>query len=136
MRQGKLSELIHNSDRYPDLQQCSVEIHFREITDLVCRGSFLIIAFPFTPCDSLAQTLLRWSPVQSSWSQELPISRTRATTASMGVRAPIRKFKRCSRARTLISITTVSSFCRFVQFWRYSSRGFTIFCREKSKPLP
>ena len=35
MRQGKLSELIHNSDRYPNLQHCSVEIHFREIIDLV-----------------------------------------------------------------------------------------------------
>ena len=35
MRQGKLSELIHNSARYPDLDECSVEIHFREITDLV-----------------------------------------------------------------------------------------------------
>ena len=35
MRQGKLSELIHNSDRHPDLQECSVEVHFREIIDLV-----------------------------------------------------------------------------------------------------
>ena len=42
MRQGKLSELIHNSDRYPNLQQCSVEIHFREIIDLVCRHSSLL----------------------------------------------------------------------------------------------
>ena len=42
MRQGKLSELIHNSDRYPDLQQCSVEIHFREIIDLVGHVSFII----------------------------------------------------------------------------------------------
>ena len=39
MRQGKLSELIHNSDRHPNLQQCSVEIHFREIIDLVNRHS-------------------------------------------------------------------------------------------------
>lgn len=51
MRQGKLSELIHNSDRYPDLQQCSVEIHFREIIDLpgpdafeVVPGSKLVVA--------------------------------------------------------------------------------------------
>lgn len=36
MRQGKLSELIHNSARYPDLDECSVEVHFREIIDLVC----------------------------------------------------------------------------------------------------
>jgi hypothetical protein len=35
MRQGKLSELIHNSDRYPNLAECSVEVHFREIIDLV-----------------------------------------------------------------------------------------------------
>lgn len=35
MRQGKLSELIHNSARYPDLDECSVEIHFRDIMDLV-----------------------------------------------------------------------------------------------------
>ncbi|KZV88820.1 RecF/RecN/SMC protein [Exidia glandulosa HHB12029] len=34
MRQGKLSELIHNSAAYPDLQECSVEVHFREIIDL------------------------------------------------------------------------------------------------------
>lgn len=33
MRQGKLSELIHNSARYPDLDECSVEVHFREIID-------------------------------------------------------------------------------------------------------
>lgn len=35
MRQGKLSELIHNSARYPDLPECSVEVHFRDIIDLV-----------------------------------------------------------------------------------------------------
>ena len=35
MRQGKLSELIHNSARYPDLDECSVEVHFRDIVDLV-----------------------------------------------------------------------------------------------------
>ena len=37
MRQGKLSELIHNSARYPDLDECSVEVHFREIIDLVYK---------------------------------------------------------------------------------------------------
>lgn len=47
MRQGKLSELIHNSDRYPNLQQCSVEIHFREIIDLVSQGSSFIHGYPF-----------------------------------------------------------------------------------------
>ena len=36
MRQGKISELIHNSANFPDLDECSVEVHFREIVDLVC----------------------------------------------------------------------------------------------------
>ncbi|KAH9837376.1 RecF/RecN/SMC [Rhodofomes roseus] len=51
MRQGKLSELIHNSARHPDLDECSVEIHFREIVDLpgpdgfeVVPGSDLVVA--------------------------------------------------------------------------------------------
>jgi structural maintenance of chromosome 4 len=35
MRQGKLSELIHNSAGFEDLDFCSVEVHFREIIDLV-----------------------------------------------------------------------------------------------------
>jgi chromosome segregation ATPase len=35
MRQGKLSELVHNSARHPDLDECSVEVHFRDIVDLV-----------------------------------------------------------------------------------------------------
>lgn len=34
MRQGKVSELIHNSAAYPNLDECSVEVHFREIIDL------------------------------------------------------------------------------------------------------
>jgi len=54
MRQGKLSELIHNSDRYPNLQQCSVEVHFREIIDLVGCDSFVTRAFLFTLPSSLA----------------------------------------------------------------------------------
>lgn len=35
MRQGKLSELIHNSEDWPDLDYCSVEVWFKEIVDLV-----------------------------------------------------------------------------------------------------
>jgi structural maintenance of chromosome 4 len=42
MRQGKLSELIHNSAQFPDLDDCSVEIHFRDLIDLVS-------ALPFSP---------------------------------------------------------------------------------------
>lgn len=33
MRQGKLSELIHNSEAAPNLPFCSVEIHFQHVTD-------------------------------------------------------------------------------------------------------
>jgi len=35
MRQGKLSELIHNSAGAEDVESCTVEIHFCEILDLV-----------------------------------------------------------------------------------------------------
>ncbi|KAG8744660.1 hypothetical protein FRC10_009693 [Ceratobasidium sp. 414] len=34
MRQGKLSELIHNSAEWPNFTMCSVEVWFREIIDL------------------------------------------------------------------------------------------------------
>ncbi|KAG7097670.1 hypothetical protein E1B28_004996 [Marasmius oreades] len=43
MRQGKLGESIHNSARYPDLQECRVEIYFREITDLPGPDEFEIV---------------------------------------------------------------------------------------------
>ncbi|ETW86671.1 hypothetical protein HETIRDRAFT_58645 [Heterobasidion irregulare TC 32-1] len=43
MRQGKLSELIHNSAQYPDLDDCSVEVHFREIIDLPGKDAFTIV---------------------------------------------------------------------------------------------
>ncbi|KAL0090798.1 hypothetical protein J3Q64DRAFT_1631009 [Phycomyces blakesleeanus] len=33
MRQGKLSDLIHSSSKYPNCESCSVEIHFQEIID-------------------------------------------------------------------------------------------------------
>lgn len=35
MRQGKLSELIHSSANFPNLDMCGVEVHFQEIIDLV-----------------------------------------------------------------------------------------------------
>ncbi|KAJ2917163.1 hypothetical protein MD484_g3255, partial [Candolleomyces efflorescens] len=51
MRQGKVSELIHNSARHPDLDECSVEVHFRDIIDKpgaddfeVIPGSRLVVA--------------------------------------------------------------------------------------------
>ncbi|KAN0127918.1 RecF/RecN/SMC N terminal domain containing protein [Lactarius tabidus] len=43
MRQGKLSELIHNSAQHPDLQECSVEVHFREIMDLPGPDAFTVV---------------------------------------------------------------------------------------------
>ena len=35
MRQGKISALIHNSATHPNLDSCSVEVHFEELTDIV-----------------------------------------------------------------------------------------------------
>ncbi|KAI0368918.1 RecF/RecN/SMC protein [Pilatotrama ljubarskyi] len=43
MRQGKLSELIHNSAMYPNLTECSVEVHFREIIDLPGPNAFEVV---------------------------------------------------------------------------------------------
>ena len=34
MRQGKLSELIHKSEQFPDLPSCSVQIHFQYVQDM------------------------------------------------------------------------------------------------------
>ncbi len=46
MRQGELSELIHNSSNLLELDECSVEVHFREIIDLV-RGHFPPLSLNF-----------------------------------------------------------------------------------------
>lgn len=43
MRQTKVSELIHNSARYSSLEECSVEVHFREIIDLPGPDAFKIV---------------------------------------------------------------------------------------------
>ncbi|EIW64469.1 RecF/RecN/SMC protein [Trametes versicolor FP-101664 SS1] len=43
MRQGKLSELIHNSANHPNLPDCSVEVHFREIIDLPGPDAFELV---------------------------------------------------------------------------------------------
>ncbi|KAH8111883.1 RecF/RecN/SMC [Phellopilus nigrolimitatus] len=43
MRQGKLSELIHNSANYLDLDECSVEVHFREIIDLPGPDAYEVV---------------------------------------------------------------------------------------------
>lgn len=36
MRQGKVSALIHNSAKFPNLDHCEVAVHFQEVMDLVC----------------------------------------------------------------------------------------------------
>ncbi|GMF01900.1 unnamed protein product [[Candida] boidinii] len=33
MRQSKLSELIHNSEAFPNLKYCRVDIHFKNVID-------------------------------------------------------------------------------------------------------
>ncbi|KAI8374154.1 P-loop containing nucleoside triphosphate hydrolase protein [Radiomyces spectabilis] len=43
MRQGKLSELIHNSAKYPNLDSCAVEIHFQEIIDRDDSSKFDVV---------------------------------------------------------------------------------------------
>ncbi|KAG8889575.1 hypothetical protein FRC00_014475, partial [Tulasnella sp. 408] len=43
MRQGKLSELIHNSADYPDLDECRVEVWFREIEDLPGPDAYKVV---------------------------------------------------------------------------------------------
>ncbi|TPX44267.1 hypothetical protein SeMB42_g04396 [Synchytrium endobioticum] len=43
MRQGKLSELIHNSSDFQDLRECGVEVHFQQIKDLPVPDAFEVI---------------------------------------------------------------------------------------------
>lgn len=66
MRQGKLSELIHNSagttsgdgsedESHPQFNSCSVEVHFREIIDLVSARLCAHVAAWITQSISLSQ---------------------------------------------------------------------------------
>lgn len=43
MRQEKVSGLIHNSQSYPDLEQCSVQVHFHDIDDYVRVSSIFLL---------------------------------------------------------------------------------------------
>ena len=46
MRQGKISALIHNSAKFPDLDFCEVQVHFQEVVDLVhISNSFQAVSF-------------------------------------------------------------------------------------------
>lgn len=42
MRQGKISALIHNSAKHPNLDHCEVAVHFQEVIDLPQGGSEVI----------------------------------------------------------------------------------------------
>jgi len=50
MRQAKVSDLIHSSDRHPDMQYCKVQVHFQDIIDRddggydVVEGSQLVVS--------------------------------------------------------------------------------------------
>ena len=44
MRQGKLSELIHNSAKFPNVEQCRVSVHFCDIADLPGRTDYDVIS--------------------------------------------------------------------------------------------
>jgi structural maintenance of chromosome 4 len=46
MRQGKLSELIHNSAGKEGLESCSVEVWFREIIDEVSLDDLYLLGYP------------------------------------------------------------------------------------------
>lgn len=45
MRLNKVSELIHKSTNYQNLDSASVSVHFQEIVDLVISKVFLIRVF-------------------------------------------------------------------------------------------
>ena len=42
MRQGKVSDLIHSSEAYPDCQSCQVAVHFHKVIDQP-NGSFTVV---------------------------------------------------------------------------------------------
>jgi hypothetical protein len=57
MRQGKLSELIHNSAGKEGLESCSVEVWFREIVDEVSSDSFKYVAvLTFRPASIISDS--------------------------------------------------------------------------------
>lgn len=66
MRQGKISELIHNSANHPDLDEFSVEVHFRDIIDLVSVAISGLEIIVYDPC-SLGPMRSNWFPTLS-WS--------------------------------------------------------------------
>ena len=43
LRSKKVSSLIHNSEKYPNVQSCTVSVHFQKIIDVVRHGYNLAI---------------------------------------------------------------------------------------------
>jgi hypothetical protein len=114
MRQGKLSELIHNSAQHPDLQECSVEVHFREIVDLV--RSFL-----FEHRQPLDHCRFSPAPMHLLLCRTPPwpwlVLRTRTILAnipSMDERATTKKYRLFLKAVVSTLITIASSSSRYV----------------------
>lgn len=109
MRQGKLSELIHNSAGKEGLESCSVEVWFREIVDLVsCRQECEVEELTY----SLVPITSSWCPTRSLWSIEQLTRTTLRNTLSTIKLAPSQKSPRFSKEKVSISITTDSSFSR------------------------
>ena len=108
MRQGKLSELIHNSAGKEGIESCSVEVWFREIVDLVrqLRSSMRPTA---DKCCSPESTISSWFQTHNWSSPGRRIGTTRPSIPSMTVQAPSARSQGCSRARGSTSITIDSS---------------------------
>ena len=85
MRQGKLSELIHNSAGKEGLESCSVEVWFREIVDLVSKDHLVqLSAYLYSPVWTTSCSY----PTRSSSSPEQHIATTRPNTRSTTRPAP------------------------------------------------
>lgn len=82
MRQGKLSELIHNSAGKEGLETCSVEVWFREIVDLVSRCLDGVSMPLLRRTSSLESTSSYWCRTRNWWLRGLHSETTRPSTRS------------------------------------------------------
>ena len=109
MRQGKLSELIHNSARYPDLDEYSVEIHFREIIT-----SYVPSLMTINCTKSLNPSSLDPTHIVSSRTHPSSSLARRPNPIPLGTRSihdppPTPRFKHSSKGAESTSRTSVSS---------------------------
>ena len=97
MRQGKLSELIHNSAGKEGLETCSVEVWFREIIDLVGFAAIPLVIASHKANQSFSPGLTTFSlfRIRSLWLRVRLTEITRPNTPSMTGRAPSRRSPRC-----------------------------------------